>query len=57
MPEFIEFVKACGTVILPLVAIILSIAAMCVSLVSMFFSIRGEVKRMKEQIANTENSP
>ena len=57
MPEFIECVKACGTVILPLVAIILSIAAMCVSLVSMFFSIRGELKRMKEQIANTENSP
>ena len=34
MPEFIEFVKASGTVILPLAAIILSIAAMCVSLVS-----------------------
>ena len=32
MLEFIEFVKACGTVLLPLAAIILSIAAICVSL-------------------------
>ena len=47
MPEFIEFVKASGTVILPLVAIILSIAAICVSLVSMFLSIRCELKRMR----------
>ena len=48
MLEFIEFVKACGTVILPLVAIILSIAAMCVSIISMFFSIRCELKRMRK---------
>ena len=53
MPEFIEFVKACRTIILPLVAIILSIAAMCVSLVSMSFSIRCELKRMKKQIEDT----
>ncbi len=56
MPEFIEFVKACGTVILPMIAIILSIAAMCVSLVSMFFSIRCELKRMREQIKGTTKS-
>ena len=56
MPEFIEFVKACGTVILPLVAIILSIAAMCVSLVSMFFSIRCELNRMREELKNTLKS-
>lgn len=48
MPEFIEFVRACGTIILPLVAIILSIAAISISLVLMFFSIRGELKRMKK---------
>ncbi len=52
MPEFIEFVKASGTVILPLVAIILSIAAMCVSLVSMFFSIRNKLKRRKKKMGN-----
>ena len=49
MPEFIEFVKASGTVILSLVAIILSIAAICVSLVSMFFSIRCELKRKRRE--------
>ena len=57
MPEFIEFVRACGTVILPLVAIILSIAAMCVSLVSMFFSIRSGLKRIGVQIKGTAKSP
>ena len=54
MPEFIEFVKACGTVILPLVAIILSIGAMCVSLVSMFFSIRCELARIQKQVKGNE---
>jgi hypothetical protein len=47
MPEFIEFVKACGTVILPLVAIILSIASLVVSVTSMILLIRITFERKK----------
>lgn len=47
MPEFIEFIKACGTVILPLVAIILSIASLVVSVTSMILFIKISFERKK----------
>lgn len=47
MPEFIEFVKACGTVLLPLVAIILSIASLVISITSMILWVRLAYERNK----------
>lgn len=49
MSEFIEFVKACGTVILPLAAIILSIASLSMSLVSMSLVLKYEIKQMRNE--------
>ena len=56
MPEFIEFVKACGTVILPLIAIVISIFVLVLGIVFTFYlaeiaRCRTRIRVLEEKIA------